>query len=117
MTIAKNSKRAKVAIANAHDIRRYSLSNHFSGQPLSLAPTIWGGRIENNQYSDLIHVTQPEFLAHELHETSSAKLSLNTDGRYCLHIHSNLWYEFSTHDFTLTADDMLECSCGARRSL
>ena len=92
MTIPKNTNRAKQAITNARDIRCYSLSNNFSGQPLTEKPTVWGGAIvDGHRYRDLLTVTQSEFLAHELEH---GKLSVSTEGRYTLQIHSNLWYEF-----------------------
>jgi len=93
MTIAKNTNRAKQAITAAHDIRCYSLSNNFSGEPLTDKPVIWGGPIvDGHRYRDLLTVTQSEFLAHELQH---GKLSISNDGRYTLHIHSNLWYDFA----------------------
>jgi hypothetical protein len=117
MTIPKNTKKAKQAIANAHDIRCYSLSNNFSGEPLAENPGFYGGPVVDGRFTQWLRVSQSEFLAHELNEFRSAKLSENSNGSYSLHIHSNLWYEFSTHDFTLQPDDMLQCACGARRSL
>jgi hypothetical protein len=94
MTVSKNTNRAKKAIANAHDIRVYSLSNNFSGQPLSDDPVVWGGPVVDNCFTELIHVKPAEFLKKEL-ETYHAKLSVSECGRYTLQIHSNLWYEFA----------------------
>ena len=91
-TVPKNSLKAKAAIKAATNIRCYSLSNHFSGEPLAAKPVIWGGPIINNQYRDLVEVTQAEFLHRELYQFRG-KLS-ESNGHYTLHVHSNLWYEF-----------------------
>jgi len=92
MTVPKNTKRAKAAIAKAHNVRCYSLSNNFSGEPLAEKPLIWGGEIRNNCYTQLIPVSQSAFLARELN-SRNVMLS-ETNGHYTLHVHSNLWYEF-----------------------
>lgn len=84
MTIAKNTNRAKKAIANATDIRCYSLSNNFSGKPLGEKPVATSGEV----------VSQSEFLSHELAGLRT-KLTMGENGRYCIHVHSNLWYEFT----------------------
>lgn len=92
MTISKNTRKAKEAINQAKEIRCYSLSNNFSGQPMVEYPTIWGGPVVDGRYTQLLSITQQGFLAEEL-KLRHAKLSLE-DGHYRLHIHSNLWYEF-----------------------
>lgn len=94
MTVPKNTNLAKYAIANAHDVKVYSLSNNFSGEPLSDKPVVWGGPIIDGRYRDLIEVSVPEFMAREL-KSRHAKLTLACYGRYHLHIHSNLWYNFA----------------------
>jgi len=38
-------------------------------------------------------VSQAEFLRREL-QSHDAKLIAGENGCYCLHVHSNLWYEF-----------------------
>ena len=93
MTVAKNTNRAKKAIENAREIRCYSLWHGFRGVPLPEQPVIWGGEIVNNQYTKPLQVTQTEFLRCELNG-HNAKLVAGENGRYCLQIHSNLWYEF-----------------------
>ena len=93
MTITKTTKAAKQAIANAKNIRCYSLSNNFSGEPIQDKPVIWGGEIVNNQYRSLIEVTQSEFLERELNGRN-AKLTKGESGKYNLRVHSNLWYSF-----------------------
>jgi hypothetical protein len=96
MTITKTSNRAKQAIANAKDIRCFSLSNNFSGQSLAADPVVWGGPVVENRFTELVHVTPSEFLAKELIEGRHAKLTVSESGRYTLHVHSNLWYEFAS---------------------
>lgn len=92
MTIPKNTKRAKQVLASARNIRSYSLSDNFSGRPLSEDPVIWGGPVVNNQYTKLVHIGQSDFLAYELRGLHT-KLT-GESGRYCIHVHDNLWYEF-----------------------
>jgi len=70
MTIAKNTNRAKQAVANAKDIRCFSLNNNFSGMPLA-----------------------DQSLASEL-KSNRSRLTVSDNGRYTIHVHSNLWYEF-----------------------
>lgn len=70
MTIQKTSKAAKIAIANAKDVVRFSLENGFSGEPIS-----------------------KDHLAVHLHSEGS-KLFKGTSGVYTVRVHSNLWYEF-----------------------
>lgn len=94
MTVPKNSKKAKTAVQNAHDITCYSESNYFNGKPLAESPVVWGGPIVNNQYRDLVPVSQSEFLAREL-AGRNAKLTDNGNGHFTLRVHSNLWYEFA----------------------
>ena len=94
MTVAKNTNHAKQAIAKAYDIRCFSLSNNFSGAPLAEKPVIWGGPVLQGRFTKLVEVTQSEFLARELEVELHAKLTTR-GGKYTLHIHSNLWYEFA----------------------
>lgn len=106
MTIAKNTNKAKQAIANAKEIRCYSLENNFSGDLIADKPVIWGGEPINNQYRQLIEVSQSEFLTRELNSRHS-KLTVGENGSYTLHVHSNLWYRF-----TATETETV-CLCGA----
>jgi len=98
MTIPKNTNKARAILACATDIRCYSLSNNFSGQPLADSPVVWGPeKDEHGRSKHLVHATQPEFLAHELQGTSSTKLRRDSQsGRYVTDVHSNLWYEFQS---------------------
>ncbi len=93
MTIKKNSNRAKQAIANAQDIVCYSVSNNFFAKPLADKPYV------------LLRgpVSQAEFLASELAMPQS-RISL-LGGRYTIHVHANLWYEFIASEPV--------CLCGA----
>jgi hypothetical protein len=59
------------------------LSNNFSGKPLGGKPLATSGEA----------VSQSEFMAREL-AGFHAKLTTGENGRYCIHVHSNLWYEF-----------------------
>jgi hypothetical protein len=93
MTVPKNTNKAKQAIANARNIKCYSLSNSFSGQPLADSPVVWDGPVVNCQYRNLLHVSQSEFLAREL--AGHSKLT-ESNGHFTLHVHDNLWYEFDT---------------------
>lgn len=94
MTIRKGTNRAKQVIANARNIRGYSLANNFAGNPLAEHPQVWGGPVVNNRHTELVTLTQQEFLQHEL-DTYHAKLTEN-NGRFTIQIHSNLWYEFES---------------------
>jgi hypothetical protein len=92
VTIPKHTHQAKAAIASAKDVRCYSLSNNFSGEPLTEQPVVWGGEVVNNCYTKLIPVTRAEFLSREL-RGRNVTLSEH-GGRYTLRVHSNLWYEW-----------------------
>lgn len=93
MTIAKNTNKAKQIISEAQNIRCYSSSNNFSGAPLSDNPVVWGGEVKAGVYQSLVEISQAEFLARELN-SRHAKLTVSDHGRFTLHIHSNLWYEW-----------------------
>ena len=93
MTITKTSKLAKLMLSKAHDIRCFSLSNNFSGQPLAEKPVVWGERGKFNESLPLIEVSQQDFLARELN-SRHAKLTVGTCGKYHIRVHANLWYEF-----------------------
>lgn len=68
--IRKNSREFAAAIANATDIRAYSLNNGFSGKVIEAFPAYL-----NNDFS-IIH-----------------------DGkRYHAHVHSNLYFDFVTKE-------------------
>lgn len=95
MTIPKNTKRAEAILAHAANIKVFSLSNGFSGQPLAEQPVIWGGELVNHQFTKLVPVSEAEFLAHEL-EGRGPKMVERENGRYCIRVHSNLWYEFTS---------------------
>lgn len=64
--IRKNSKEFKTALANATDIRAYSLNNNFSGAIVQSIPSYL-----NNNFSMVHH-----------------------QGRYHIHVHSNLYFDF-----------------------
>lgn len=68
--IRKNSKEFKAAIANATDIRAYSLDNGFSGKVVESIPSYL-----NNDFSMVHH-----------------------KGRYHIHVHSNLYFDFITKE-------------------
>lgn len=93
MTIPKNTNKAKVAIATAQNIRCYSLSNNFEGNPISDNPVAWVRK--GTEKPILTSMTPNEFLANELYGEGHmhAKLSV-AENRYTLHVHDNLWYEF-----------------------
>lgn len=96
MTIPKNSRRAKEVLAQARNIRVYSLSNCFHAQPITEKPCVWGGPLLNDRYTELIPVSQGEFLAHELNGMKSTRLSHDGNDSYSIHVHDNLWYEFES---------------------
>ena len=91
MTIRKNTNKAKQLIANARNIRCYSLSNNFTGQPLAERPRTWAPTAN----PAIIEVSQSEFLARELSDPH-VTLRQDLNGRYCIDVHSNLWYEFES---------------------
>jgi hypothetical protein len=72
MTIAKNTNKAKQIVANAKDIRCYSLENGFSGKPMTSGPAL---------------------LTEELN-SFRVKLVAGENGFYTINVHSNLWYTF-----------------------
>lgn len=88
MTVPKNTNRAKQAIATATDVRCYSLSNGFSGEPMIEKPVIW-------KEGKLVEVSQPERLTWELNQLRS-KLIAGENGNYTIRVHSNLWYDFKS---------------------
>lgn len=76
MTIQKTSKRAQAAIETAFNLKRYDLDSYFAGVQVPEE------RIQSG-------------LAWVLNTHKRAKLSYNqTQGHYCLTVHSNLWYTF-----------------------
>lgn len=93
MTIAKNTNKATRIIRNAKDVRCYSLSNNFTGDPLAERPVMWAGEIVEGHYVRIVEVSQAQFLMRELRENTHAKLVTNGDA-FLLSVHSNLWYEF-----------------------
>lgn len=93
MTIPKNTNKAKAIISNAHNVRCYALGNNFSGEPLAEKISIWGPM---GTFTPVKYVTPAEYLALQLAESRSTKLSKTSNGSYILHVHSNLWYEFDT---------------------
>ena len=93
-TIPKNTKRARNLLLNARNIRCYSLSNNFAGNPLADNPTVWGEAKPGEHYRPMIQVTQAEFLRRELVRSHGAKLTETGNGHYTIHIHSNLWFDF-----------------------
>lgn len=71
-TIARNRTKAIDAIfANATGCRAYTLSNGFIGQECDA-----------------------RFAREALERSHSGKLQDEGEGRYCVHIHSNSWYQF-----------------------
>lgn len=87
MTIAKNTKKAKQILANAHAVLCYSLEGHFEAKPLCDRPVVWDN-------GSIVEVTIPEFLTREL-DFYHAKLTSGERGLHTLHVHSNLWYTFA----------------------
>lgn len=63
--VRKNSREFKAALANATNIKCYSLENYFSGKPVATVP-----------YGDDVD------LSHD-------------GERYHARVHSNLWFEFT----------------------
>jgi hypothetical protein len=93
VTVPKNTHRAKRAIKTAREVKCYSLENHFSGQPLTEKPVVWGGPIVDCRHTQLIEVSQAEYLTRELNG-HNCKLVAGENGFYTLRVHSNLWYTF-----------------------
>lgn len=91
MTIAKNTKKAAKVLAGAFDVRCYSLSNCFTGNPIAEQPVVW-------RNGSLVHVTVPEFLTCELF-SGIGNARLTTSGAlFIVHVNSNLWYEFRSSE-------------------
>jgi hypothetical protein len=72
MTIRKNTRRAREVFASATGCRVYTLANYFRGEEVD-----------------------PSYADKALATNSHAKLSETSDGRFVVHVHSNLWYELS----------------------
>ena len=88
MKIRRNSKEIPEIFARAKNVKVYSQSNHFVGRSLAdnpIDPEAWPKEVK--------HTTQQDYLAKTFRDTSFAELTRN-NGRFTLHIHSNLWYEF-----------------------
>ena len=92
-TIAKTSKKAAQLISNARAIKVYSLSNCFTGQPLTEKPVVWADTADGKR--DLVEVSPSDFLRHELNSRST-KLHDNGNGTFSIDVHSNLWFEFES---------------------
>lgn len=86
MTIPKNTKRAAEVIANAKNIVCYSLSNNFQPIFMDHDCPVW-------REGKLVYLPPKQFLINEL-SGRHCKLSQYA-GNFTLHVHSNLWYEFS----------------------
>jgi hypothetical protein len=70
MTIRRNTKRARAVFETATGCRAYSLSNYFRGEEVDAA-----------------------YAKEALDKFPFAKLTETGDGRFVVHVHSNLWYE------------------------
>lgn len=79
-TVRRNTKRHKLALQNAHDIKRYTLDNGFIGQD-----------VDPGSFREYVFGRQVGMLTGGGH---GPKLTEHA-GRYTLHFHSNFWYEFS----------------------
>ena len=88
MKIAKNTKRARSIVQGAHDVRCYSLNNNFTGTPMSADP------VRRDERGEIIACTQAEALTAHLAGRHSY-LHAKENGRYVIHVHGNLWYEFA----------------------
>ena len=82
--IAKNSKRIPSIAATLHKVYVYNLDNYFHGQ--EYAP--------NDMYAIKRHGSALAWIQTELQ--ARAKLYEVGVGMYCLHIHSNLWFDLVT---------------------
>jgi len=95
VTIRKTTDRASKVLDGARNIRCYSLDNGFTGKPLVERPIIWAEPRPDENFRQLVEVSQIGFLRHQL-ETSSTKLIDNGNGFYSIRVHSNLWFDFES---------------------
>lgn len=93
MTIRKNTRRADAVFTTATGCRVYSLGNYFRGEEVD-----------------------PAFARDALHKFDFAKLTYTSDGRYVVHVHSNLWYELRgvTEPTQRTAAETMSYALGHR---
>jgi len=85
-TVRRNSPRLEGIFQNAHDIKAYSLDNGF------IAREVTGECVDPSNWDN--NISPQEYLAKKFAQFNSNKLYQKGNGRYTLHIHSNLWYEF-----------------------
>lgn len=88
--IRRNSKELGEIFRRAVDITAFSLDNNFIRREVKgecIDPGNWDNK-----------VTPQEYLAKKFAQFNFTKLYQRDDGRYTLHIHSNLWYEFEVTD-------------------
>jgi hypothetical protein len=95
MTIRKTSDRASKVLDHAHNVRCYSLSNNFRGEPLADRPVIAGVPSPGEVHQLLVEVSPVGFLRHEL-TSNTTKLIDSGSGHFTIRVHSNLWYIFQS---------------------
>ena len=78
-TIKRNTKKDRDIFDNAINIKSYTLENCFTGKPCKRIG--WDGK---------------NWLEKEWRKFDFSKLTTDGKGAYCLHIHSNCWYEFDS---------------------
>ena len=71
-------KKAEAVFNNASNIKSYTLDNCFRGEPCNRLD------YEGNNW-----------LQKDWKTFDFARLTQEENGEYCLHIHSNCWYEFT----------------------
>ena len=87
-TIRRNSKELLGIFQRARNIKAYSLDNGFIGREVTgecIDPGNWDNK-----------VSPQEYLAKKFAQFNSNRLYSTAPGKYTLHIHSNLWYEFES---------------------
>jgi len=92
MKIRRNSKDLPEIFAKAKNIKAFSLENYFQAKPLAddpIDPEAWPKEVK--------HTTPQDYLLKTFRKNQYAILTRN-NGKFTLHIHSNLWYEFESWD-------------------
>lgn len=88
--IRRNAAHLNDIFDSARHIKVYSLSNGFVGKDLDPNP------IDSRYWpKEVRYCSQSQFLKNEHQFYSFSKLYRRNNGIYTLHIHSNLWYEFT----------------------
>lgn len=87
MTIRRNSWKAKYILDSAKNVKCFTITNGFLGEPMCERPQFY----RNGE----MHSTTPSGYLKAIYEMfRHAKLTCDAPNRFCLSVTSNEWYKF-----------------------